>query len=206
MKIWFQKLFWNQDCDVVNNLVVEVAIYNFDLFHCTLVGVCCRVGHPGFFQRHFWFMCIYKRISEWKCTQNAVMRKSKYIQINLIFGCWYVIVGKRVGNGAPPPLQWHFSYQFLYPIFFNWILHMKRILHFVPDKYIISKSSYNWFKIDTLQLLYDYIKQNTFWQSGNDPKWFLNQFCCWKKLLRHSSPPPPLMANVMKMFPFLTLS
>ena len=103
MKIWFQKLFWNQDCDVVNNLVVEVAIYNFDLFHCTLVGVCCRVGHPGFFQRHFWFMCIYKRISEWKCTQNAVMRKSKYIQINLIFGCWYVIVGKRVGNGTPPP-------------------------------------------------------------------------------------------------------
>ena len=102
MKIWFQKLFWNQDCDVVNNLVVEVAIYNFDLFHCTLVGVCCRVGHPGFFQRHFWFMCIYKRISEWKCTQNAVMRKSKYIQINLIFGCWYVIVGKRVGNGTPP--------------------------------------------------------------------------------------------------------
>ena len=103
---------------------------------------------------------------------------------------------------GPPPLQWHFSHQFLYPIFFNWILHMKRILHFVPDKYIISKSSYNWFKIDTLQLLYDYIKQNTFWQSGNDPKWFLNQFCCWKKLLRHSSPPSPLNGKCHEKFPF----
>ena len=34
---WFQKLFWNQDCDVVSNLVVEIAIYNFDLFHYTLI-------------------------------------------------------------------------------------------------------------------------------------------------------------------------
>ena len=34
---WFQKLFWNQDCDVVSNLVVEIAIYNFDLFHYTLM-------------------------------------------------------------------------------------------------------------------------------------------------------------------------
>ena len=41
---WFQKLFWNQDCDVVSNLVVEIAIYNFDLFHYTLFG-----GGPFFY-------------------------------------------------------------------------------------------------------------------------------------------------------------
>ena len=35
---WFQKLFWNQDCDVVSNLVVEIAIYNFDLFHSALLN------------------------------------------------------------------------------------------------------------------------------------------------------------------------
>ena len=35
----FQKLFWNQDCDVVSNLVVEIAIYNFDLFHSTLLHI-----------------------------------------------------------------------------------------------------------------------------------------------------------------------
>ena len=34
---WFQKLFWNQDCDVVSNLVVEIAIYNFDIFHTALM-------------------------------------------------------------------------------------------------------------------------------------------------------------------------
>ena len=33
---WFQKLLWNQDWDVVSNLVVEIAIYNFDLFHSAL--------------------------------------------------------------------------------------------------------------------------------------------------------------------------
>ena len=33
-KIW--DLFWNQDCDVVNNLLVEIAINNFDLFHYAL--------------------------------------------------------------------------------------------------------------------------------------------------------------------------
>ena len=32
VQLWFQKLFWNQGCDVVSNLVVEIAIYNFDLF------------------------------------------------------------------------------------------------------------------------------------------------------------------------------
>ena len=31
---WFQKQFWNQNCDVVSNLV---AIYNFDLFHSALL-------------------------------------------------------------------------------------------------------------------------------------------------------------------------
>ena len=30
---WFQKLFWNQDCDVVCNLVVEIEIFEF-LFVC----------------------------------------------------------------------------------------------------------------------------------------------------------------------------
>ena len=34
---WFQKLFWNQDYDVVSNLVVEIAICNFDLFHSALM-------------------------------------------------------------------------------------------------------------------------------------------------------------------------
>ena len=34
---WFKKLFWNQGCDVVSNLVVEIAIYNFDLFHTALI-------------------------------------------------------------------------------------------------------------------------------------------------------------------------
>ena len=36
VKSWLQKLFWNQDCDVVSNLDVEIAIYNFDLFHTAL--------------------------------------------------------------------------------------------------------------------------------------------------------------------------
>ena len=31
----FQKLFWNQDSDVVGNLVVEIEIFNFCLFVCT---------------------------------------------------------------------------------------------------------------------------------------------------------------------------
>ena len=34
---WFRKLFWNQDCDVVGNLVVEIEIFNFCLFVCLLV-------------------------------------------------------------------------------------------------------------------------------------------------------------------------
>ena len=34
---WFQKLFWNQDCDLVSNLLVEIAISNFDLFHSALL-------------------------------------------------------------------------------------------------------------------------------------------------------------------------
>ena len=34
---WFQKVFWNQDCDVVGNLVVEIEILNFSLFVCLLV-------------------------------------------------------------------------------------------------------------------------------------------------------------------------
>ena len=33
---WYQKLFWNQGCDVVSNLVVEIEIYNFDLFYTVL--------------------------------------------------------------------------------------------------------------------------------------------------------------------------
>ena len=35
---WFQKRFWNQDYDVVSNLVVEHAINNFDLFYSALGG------------------------------------------------------------------------------------------------------------------------------------------------------------------------
>ena len=31
--------FWNQDCDVVNIMVVEIAIYNADLFHCALIYI-----------------------------------------------------------------------------------------------------------------------------------------------------------------------
>ena len=38
---WFQKLFWYQDCDVVSNLAVEIAIYNFDLFHTALILRIC---------------------------------------------------------------------------------------------------------------------------------------------------------------------
>ena len=38
-QLWFQKLFWNQDCYVVSNLLVEIAIYDFDLFHSTLLGI-----------------------------------------------------------------------------------------------------------------------------------------------------------------------
>ena len=34
---WFQKLFCNQDCDVVGNLVVEIENFNFCLFVCLLV-------------------------------------------------------------------------------------------------------------------------------------------------------------------------
>jgi len=34
---WFRKLFWNQDCDVLGNLVVEIEIFNFCLFVCLLV-------------------------------------------------------------------------------------------------------------------------------------------------------------------------
>ena len=30
-KVWV--LFWNQDCDVVSNLIVEIAIYHVDIFH-----------------------------------------------------------------------------------------------------------------------------------------------------------------------------
>ena len=33
---WFQNLFWNQDCDVVSNLLAEIAIYNFEFFHSAL--------------------------------------------------------------------------------------------------------------------------------------------------------------------------
>ena len=34
--IMIQKLFWNQDCNVVSNLFVEITIYNFDLLHSAL--------------------------------------------------------------------------------------------------------------------------------------------------------------------------
>ena len=34
---WFQKLFWNQGCDAVLNLAVEFWIWNFYLFHYTLI-------------------------------------------------------------------------------------------------------------------------------------------------------------------------
>ena len=34
---WFQKLFWNQDCYVVSNLLVGIATYNFELFHSALI-------------------------------------------------------------------------------------------------------------------------------------------------------------------------
>ena len=36
VQLWFQKLFWNQGCGVVSNLFVEIAIYNFNLFHTAL--------------------------------------------------------------------------------------------------------------------------------------------------------------------------
>ena len=36
---WFQKLFWNQDCDVVGNLVVEIFTFQF-LFVCLYLTFC----------------------------------------------------------------------------------------------------------------------------------------------------------------------
>ena len=36
---WFQKLFLNQGCDAVLNLAVEFSIWNFYIFHYTLI---CR--------------------------------------------------------------------------------------------------------------------------------------------------------------------
>ena len=45
---WFQKLFWNLDCEVVRNLAVEIAIYNFDLFHSALMAMTFNV-HDVFF-------------------------------------------------------------------------------------------------------------------------------------------------------------
>ena len=35
----FQKLFWNQHFYMVSNLLVEIAIYNFDLFHSALLSI-----------------------------------------------------------------------------------------------------------------------------------------------------------------------
>ena len=35
-----EKVLWNKDCEVVSKLVVEIAIYNFDLFHYTLMFNC----------------------------------------------------------------------------------------------------------------------------------------------------------------------
>ena len=34
---WFQKVFWNKDCDVFGNLVVEIKNFNFCLFVCLFV-------------------------------------------------------------------------------------------------------------------------------------------------------------------------
>ena len=33
--IMIPKLFWNQDCDVESNMVVEIAIYNLSFSLCT---------------------------------------------------------------------------------------------------------------------------------------------------------------------------
>ena len=40
---WFQKLYWNQNCDLVGNRVVEIEIFNFCLFVCLFT--CLFVPH-----------------------------------------------------------------------------------------------------------------------------------------------------------------
>jgi len=58
---WFRKLFWNQDCDVVGNLVVEIEIFHFCLFVCLLVCLFLtfcqfrkRKMVQSWFQKLFW--------------------------------------------------------------------------------------------------------------------------------------------------------
>ena len=57
----FQKLFWNQDCDVVGNLVVEIENFNFCLFVCLLFCLYLtfcqfrkRKMVQSWFQKLFW--------------------------------------------------------------------------------------------------------------------------------------------------------
>ena len=75
---WFQKLFWNQDCDVVSNLVVEIAIYNFDLFHSALV-------HNALLAKpvYLWPGCAYVQWSYYLLLMFAIMlmltMTSKYL-------------------------------------------------------------------------------------------------------------------------------
>ena len=58
---WFQKLFWNQDCDVVSNLAVEIAIYNFDLFHTALINNEGREGGGlSFADQWFEIVCLIR--------------------------------------------------------------------------------------------------------------------------------------------------
>ena len=58
---WFRKLFWNQNCDVVGNLVVEIEFFNFCLFVCLLVCLYLtfcqfrkRKMVQSWFQKLFW--------------------------------------------------------------------------------------------------------------------------------------------------------
>ena len=63
---------------------------------------------------------------------------------------------RRPTPPLPPQLYQHHLQTFFYPTFFLLQLnpnYMKRILHMVPVKIIILKSSYNWFKIDIHQQL-----------------------------------------------------
>ena len=62
---WFQKLFWNQCCDVVQNLPGIFAFSNFYVFHSTLISIMINwmdyTGKASDHLLHFWsnISCLY---------------------------------------------------------------------------------------------------------------------------------------------------
>ena len=93
---------------------------------------------------------IFLEIALWFCNVpiSKICNRSNINGKGSVKKIWKFSMAFAIKRRTPLPLMTLISSHFYPTIFFcNWIF-MKRILHLVPVKFIILKSSYNWFKID----------------------------------------------------------